>query len=750
MPIAALGAALAVGWTLVQLIPLPCSWVTWAQPERAEVLAELAVLGVVDAERCTLSMAPGATLGALAHAMTLCALLVAASAVSRAGERETLLHAVALSSILMALVALAHLVFALDQVFGLYAPRGAKPGLLLAPLLNANHLAGHLALGLPLCLSFGLSGKRLDVRIVWLAAAFVVLATGMLTLSRAGICALVGGAGACLFMHARKSWPKVSGTRAAVVAAGATLLIGLASVASIDLVAREFHIDEQSFGKLGVMRSLLGLVVAHPFAGVGRGALGDVSPSVVAGNVRVPQAENLPLQWAVEWGVPIAATLLLAIVCSVLALRLRRAHDWALAAGLAALCLQNLVDFSLELAGVSCVAAVAFGSLLGRERPEALPWLPRPRLSAATLATAIAAVAATIWAAPSLTSRSKDSFTRTLTALSETRDPAFLSTLAQAFRGYPMEPMFVVLAATQAVKTDQRVAPRWLNLAMSRAPEWTAPHALAAYHLERRGQVDQAAIELSMVLERQPEHGWTQTCGLLQRHPSASVAHALLPPRSRHAAWIADHVASCLVRSGAADAEDFVITLGRDYPRSAFIHTQLIYLALRRKDERLAINRAWAMLRALPEEPASTAALINTLVQTGHADEALLVLNAAKSGVRAARGVLVEGLSAAAMAKRGGLLQELANELIETSATTTLQAEAQWVVSTRYEWYGSLDKAIAHAQLSYERSGDPTVLERVHALAMRAGIARVALRAAAELCHVRHQGDSYCAESRGP
>jgi hypothetical protein len=221
-PLAAIAAWLAAGWTLAQVIPLPCTFVHWAWPERAAIAGDLVALGALQAPVCTLSLAPGASLAALAQAAVLGAVMLSAVAAARAGQTRILVHGVALSSVTMALVALGHLAFDADSVFGLYEPKNARPGLLLAPLLNGNNLAGLLALGLPACIALGFRAERIDLRTLWFAAAFVVATTAIFTLSRGGAAAMALGAGGYLtYRRLRGSRTRSGGLATAAALAGA-------------------------------------------------------------------------------------------------------------------------------------------------------------------------------------------------------------------------------------------------------------------------------------------------------------------------------------------------------------------------------------------------------------------------------------------------------------------------------------------------------------------------------------------------
>jgi hypothetical protein len=749
-PWALLGAGLAALWTLIQILPLPCDWLAPLQSERFEVMRELVQLRALNNFTCTLSLAPGATMIALTQATVLSALLGSAALLGGRAPRRVVVHAVALGSIAMAIVALGHFIYDAKLVFGSYQPRSAvRSGLLIAPLLNANHLAGHFALGLPVCLSSAIQSKRMDVRILWIVGAVLVFACGLMTLSRGGVAALLLSGGGFLMFYAIRSKDRVTKPALRIGAVSALVLTALAASFSIDLIAREFRLEEGSFSKLRVMGSLIPLISTHPLAGLGRGALGDISPGVVPGNVRVPYAENLPLHWALEWGLPVTLLVLASFLASAISLRLKRSQDWALAFGLLALAAQNLVDFSLELMGLGAVAAIACGLLLSKEASAPSTSWARPRLQTTARFAAAASVVAVLATLPVLRSQSREQLQDALRSQVSTRNSSFYDTLSLALTRYPMDVTFAVLGALQAVNLNAANASHWLNLAMRRAPAWAAPHVIAAALLERRGHVDQAAIEISLVLEREPTLAWDPSCQLLARYPYGSIARSLVPGHSERSPWIAEHLAGCLIAARSPEAEDFVLDLLGQHTDSAYLHSQAVELALRRKAFDIATDRAWTMLRVLPANPSSTATLIYAMVGSGRPDEAMLVLRAAKPDVRAARAVLVVGIAAAARARQADQLDAMAQDLIASSTTVNERAEAEWRVSTQYETMGSVQKALAHAQLAYDASGDPALLERVHTLATRAGISRVVLRAAAELCHVRHQGDTYCVGSRG-
>lgn len=749
MPFAGWAGLTATAWTCVQILPLPAKWLFTPESLRGRELAALAGLLDLDSSRATLSWAPGSTRASLALAATLTALLLASVAVSRAGHRDFLVRGVAASSVVMALVALAHGLLRLDRVFDWYLPQQARPPILLAPLMNSNHLAGHLALGFPACLAFGLRAKRVDERIAWLGLAFIVLTTGMLTLSRGGVAALgIGGSGYLLIHLLRPPRQEQQAPRRLVIALASTVaVVVLAAYFTADLVAEEF-VGADSRAKVSSFKLFLPLLAENRWAGMGRGALGDASSSVVAGNTRALYAENLPLHWALEWGVPAAVLIAGLLLISLAQLRPRRTSEWALLAGLLALVAQNMVDFSLELAGVSCVAAIALGCLLSREptRAGALRWLPRPELRTAGKLGCAVAFAALLGALGPLTTKSRPELRARLEATLDSDQGTFDAAQHAALTLYPMDRAFIVLGAARAVRKDSRDALRWLNLSMDVAPSWAAPHIQAAYWLESRGKLSQGAFEIQLSFERDVAPTWAPADAFLKRNPKAFLAREMLPEGSGQRRWIAESLTTSLFKYATGEeTQKFVDYVLSEYPDSGPAHARGVDLALRQDDLALAQERAAKMLEDCGETPQSMATLLRVLVRAARPSDALRAFDAAPPTVRADKDVMLEALAAAGASFNVARVSALTEDLFAHYGTTAeMRAGLHWHASVQFEGVGELGQALSHAQRAYELSNDPAMLERVHGVARRAGIMQVAMRAATELCHVGHRREVYC------
>jgi hypothetical protein len=99
-------------------------------------------------------------------------------------------------------------------------------------------------------------------------------------------------------------------------------------------------------------------------------------------------------------------------------------------------------------------------------------------------------------------------------------------------------------------------AARWLNVAQSLAPFWTAPHSLAAGWLFPVGKSDQALVEL-WEAESLPSGSARQTiCGLLRQAQDSTIA-LRTAPRGTAGVQLLDRSARCLpLQSPAAIAVD--------------------------------------------------------------------------------------------------------------------------------------------------------------------------------------------------
>lgn len=752
VPFAAYGAMLAAAWTLAQALPLPCSWLGWAQPERTLVGQSLTALGMLDAPSCSLSLSPGSTWVALSLAAALPGLILSATIATRAGHRRVIVVGVGLGSLAMACVALAHAVVDAQSVFGLYTPTYARGQLLLAPLMNPNHLAGHIALGLPVCIALAQTSEGADSRMMWWAASAVAFLGGLLSLSRAGAAVLIAGSGAYLVLDFRARRGRGMSLRSTLLfVAGAASCTALGVYFAMDLIARQFTAVESPWHKVRVALKLGELAWGHPWAGIGRGALGDVSARAVLKNSRFLFAENIAIQWVLEWGFPMALAIAGLFLASFVRLRLPQRSERALGCGLIALIVQNLLDFSLELAGVACVAAAAVGILVAREEEERirLPSIRRLRARTTLVGAALAAIACLALTAPWQTTWARAELQTGIQTKLRDGAPAgeIKPLLRRAFVGHPLDPTFLVLASALAVRDQDPASPKWLNLAFEAAPGWAGPHLEAATYLEQLGRLNQAAIELGLAVSLNPSQS-SRVCAFLRRHPTAELAWLATPldvPRERESREAA---VDCLIQQRLwVEAERALLQLAERFPHSEYALRRLVTTAANQGNKSLALTRAEAMTRALPDSAVGVAGLAELLSALGRAGDALRWIDAAPAGARMTQEVLIAEATAAAQLSDEQRLESSLNRLLAAFGTTTQSRSSLMVfASQRLSIVGNHVGALSKARTAYDLSGDPNALELAHKAALEAGLVTAALRTAAELCNVGHRGRAFCGE----
>jgi tetratricopeptide (TPR) repeat protein len=541
-----LAAVGACAWTALQLLPLPSSLVALFVPESVDAWRSNAVLyGYSPESWIPMSLDPGATRLELAKGAAIVTVFLTARVFAASHQRRRVLAAVGASAITMALVAFAHKIAGATQVFGLYEPVYASSRLL-APLMNENHLGGFMALGSPILIGLAMDAESVERRIGWSLAAAVCALAGVLSFSRGALLALAIGVTVFIVVHtARLSRSHRSILRSrtvpilAMAALGVTLLaIGLEGGS----LARELSNRHNIAPKFEAAAAALPIIASHPIAGVGRGGFAAAFVDEQGTEKRFFHPENLPVQWASEWGIPVALALLVIILWSIgRGFKLRRsyAHLGGLA-GLLAIGTQQLADFSLELLGVAVVAAAVLGSVADSPRVRFDVSLRKLCFMVSLVCVAGAVLAGTM--------HQRDLFTlemQTRAAL-EREDYAETRRLVRAGLAlHPSEPIFALSGAEAAVRERDVAAGRWINRAQDLAPLWNAPHLLAARWLFSLGEMDQGLIEIREAEALRPGSARTTICGLLDAHQDPAIALRAAPEGHAGAALL-DRAAACL------------------------------------------------------------------------------------------------------------------------------------------------------------------------------------------------------------
>ena len=503
----------------VQLVPLSVDTLEALSPAAAELRRlSLADLGAYAERRHPLSLDAPATWIALFHQLAFAAVAVTAANLGR--HRGRLLGALAISGAVLTLIGLAQHLMGLDRIYGLYAIQGTQSlrGFF-STFVNGNTLAGSLVVSTLVAMGLVVRAHDDRTQSVWLACAALSGLGTLLSGSRGGQLALLAGLGVfALLAHARGETHTVEGARKR---ARGTARLALVTALCGVLLAVYLQQDWQALltapndrEKTAFWDAAWRYAGAFPAFGSGRGTFTFVYPFfqdlTVSGTVSHP--ETIGLQLATEWGIPGAAVALLGGLggwwygLRALGRETRPAH-WGLLAGLAAVGLQQLVDFGFEAAGLSLPVAAALGLAMSTRRDDAQasearrPW--RAWVAGAAVAAGLAFLAVK---GPAALAEQADG------AIAGVADaPPNLIEIerraTEAVYRHPADPIVPLNAANRLAQLPDVPVPRvlrWLNRSIALQPSAGRPHLLAGRVMDGAGLGDQAAVEFRLAMDRMP------------------------------------------------------------------------------------------------------------------------------------------------------------------------------------------------------------------------------------------------------
>jgi tetratricopeptide (TPR) repeat protein len=558
-PLSAAGGLVVCVWLglsalcLIEALPLPLGWLEHIAPLNADVWSRsLRPFAEPPPAFASLSLAPGRSLIEALKAASYAVVFTLSADLSRRHGLSTMLRMVFGVGVLLAVVTALHQLFEAQTLYGVYRPLTAFE---IAPLLNANNRAGFLSLAFFAGLGVLLRWRDKPARVFIAIGLALLLAEILITRSRGGVLGL--GLGLALFSALSLAFERRAERGAARLRALATVS-GIALAATLLAVAalrRESWqgLFSASTQKLELFRDAWHMIGDHPWFGVGRGAFASVSPLYrgEGGNAVYEHAENFPLQWAAEWGLPTALLALVLLAGALLGLCrrafLQRSVRRAAVVGVGVLLLQNQVDLGLEVPAVSALLACVLGALFGTAVSERAG--PR-RFAAARLlafgAGALALCLVLIGLAPNVRSpASERAALRTLLEENpKSAPPAFWSALHGAIAVFPADPYFPLLGAHAALAESKDALP-WVARALERAPENGDAHVLLARALWARGaraqalaalrhalEVDAAQTEPALALARRWRLGDGELAALVPAGPRSAPLLELLAARA--------------------------------------------------------------------------------------------------------------------------------------------------------------------------------------------------------------------------
>jgi hypothetical protein len=757
---------LLTAWTLLEVVPIPLSWMRVIAPANADVW-QRALLPLQEAgpSWATLSLDPGATRVQVARGIGYLLAFLAAVRIANRREGSAFLEGILLATGLsLAVAAWLHPAFGADKVFGIYQPLHAPGARHVAPILNSNVLSGYL--NIALCVGFGQAIRpRPDFpRPIAIALVAFLVASQFWVASRGGMLGMGVGLLLTLWLS-RAPGPGEPGR----LRWFAPSILAFAGIAMGVLASSEEawgELADTDVSKLQIAVNALHLVPLFPIFGVGRGAFETVFPVVrndSGGHMLYAHPENIVAQWSTEWGAVAAFVAAIAILValrprSALARSPRAAGAWA---ALACVGVHNLVDFSSEYPGVVialtvCAALVTGGTSGVEPRDLADAWSQSPRaVATGSIVLAAAAVLVTFSCVGHELYRDREAL-RLLAVDPNVALTTFHSEARAAMLRHPAEPYLPFTGALRASRTkDESIIP-WIERTLERAIEYGPAHLLLARALSARSPA-QARLEYRLTLEQAPELG-----GLVQNeavHLISGYDDATELEVTGHAGpYWTNALAESLAARLPSTAARLDLDLARIDPSSTALALREASAALddlydgegapwcasdRTRCLDTALARAERVERLAPSQCSGFVLHARTLLETGDGPLAVKELSNAASVVSDRTNCLEQLAQLALRAKADGPLTRALDEIAHAGCVDTKDCvnNLRFVASFE-ESRGYLRRALVMLVRAHERDPlDDTLLDEVGRVASHVDMHAEALKAYEELAR-RHPGES--------
>lgn len=748
LPPALTVAILALVWVGLQAAPLPCGVVEAVAPlSSQQAQAAVAMLDGPPAT-CTVSRDPGGTYEALVRDVGTVATLLCGFLLARLREHLFVVGVVGLVGVTIAAIGLAHGVADADLLYGVYAPQHANP-ILLAPLLNANNQAGLMLLSLPCLVACAVRDEQR--RTLWIAAGVTAAAVCLLSISRGGIAVLVIEAGLLGLWLWRTSTSKGrAATRAwLIVAVPLVGALAVASYSAVELLQASYL--PTGLSKVDHIWQAFLFAGEQPLVGAGRGAYAASFVQRYGTTTRALHAENLVAQWVADFGLPVAVALFAAFGAATIraARRMKGPVQSAAVLGIAAVVLQNQLDFGLELAGLALPAAALMGVVVAVGRGSASETEPRPRNRRRfTWRTSVAAMLVIVaFVGPGIPGNSVHTLQVELQR-EGVDDAEFERRLAHAVRLHPSEPAFALIAGARAVERDESAALRWLNRCMELAPGWSSPHEQAALFLLRRGRVAQAILEIREAGRRHWPRATGLACELAKEIDDARPLLEAAPDTPSERASFFETVANCAPLDTALGQQSDALLHEED---PTLLGPQL------RASQRLRAagdaSGAVQMLRSVVDERPThgvAARLLATwLAEDGDLEESRAILGVAEASASDMRPFLVTRARVEAYAHQDSAMRHALRRLRGMSAGSSSRLASAYLLEADLELQlGHPELALNAWRSSLRFDERPGTLRRIAEASESSGNMRSAYQAWMRLCRVDPTATDACERRR--
>jgi hypothetical protein len=391
-----LALAVFLAAATVQIVPLPLPAVRAISPEAPSIIAQRNLTAQLELKTTRpLSIDPAGSLRGLAVVASLAGLVVGAAKLLSVTGAIGVARAIAVLGVLLALIGIVQRPLFTGKIYGFWSPlQGGSP---FGPFVNKNHFAGWMLMAVPVTLgllyseiSRGMRRVRPGLRekVLWLSspdasrllllagAAGIMTLSLILTMSRSGMTAGALGIGAVVLASRRY---RARGKRIAAVAIVSVPLVLAVGWAGAGTIASRFASGSvlDVNGRTHLWGDAIDIVRRYPVAGTG---LNTYSVAMLFyqrfnPSVHYSQAHNDYLQLAVEGGLLLALPAAICLTVFARAVRRRFASEpssttyWVrrgAVAGLVAVALQEIVEFSLQMPGNAFLFAVLCAIALHR------------------------------------------------------------------------------------------------------------------------------------------------------------------------------------------------------------------------------------------------------------------------------------------------------------------------------------------------------------------------------------------------
>jgi tetratricopeptide (TPR) repeat protein len=740
------GVLIAMGlawlWTCLQAVPLPSALASALDLGSVRTAERLQGLAWGNTVPFTVSYDPGSTQLQILIGISILSAFLAARLGGPSGLKPIAIATVA-SAVLIGLVGFAHRAVGANVLFGIYSPRFSATHVL-TPLLNSNHLGGFSLMGALIAAGLAAQEGGRPKRFAWVSASVLCTTVVAFTLSRGAIGGLLFGFVllATWLVRSRRS----DGRRAAIpVAIVGGAVAGVVAFAGLEPILRRF--ETHGLGKLELAADGFRLLDGSAWwLGVGRGAFSSAFVTHQGSLDRYTHPENLLVQWTTEWGILIAGVLLLALTPA-LWKRFRTAEKPLVAAvcvAIFALSLQNLVDFSLEMAGVVAVVAALLGALLpvqSTSRPQ-----PSRKLSLASFGVFVTAIVAL---GPRVLASDTQSIVDRLTRAMEADDGAdFQATLRRGLALHPGEPAFALLAGTYSGSKRHPDAARWLSVVIEEAPGWAAPHAVAARWLFAEGRIDQALLEIHEAEQLHAGRGHKVLCEILTRYPRMEHIERAEPAGAPRIAFLNRTTSWCpgLPPELRAQIDTAILKDEPAHPRAVLRQAQRL-ATQERSDDAIAL-----LQRALDDNADDTqlwVAIIEAHLSGGDAERAESALKQAGSRALDSRALLeAQARVEAALGQTDAMRATLARLRGQSRGDARLIASSFILGGELEASLGNIDEALAAYTAADVANPESPGLQYAATLALKSERPTHARRLYRTLCRRKPGGPACAQEAR--